>query len=184
MIDSGVYFMMPEDGGPIRIGCTGNAASNRLKVIQSTCHEKLAILAMIPGYRVRESMLHIKFRDNRLHGEWFRPTAALWRIIEEAQLTGDVAALPEEPDRYSKIVDIFPRLRAIGLCDISIAKMLSLTNWKSVRAWRAYTVAPPKADALFLGITSGFLSFDGIHAGAPALVTSGSTGQPDKAEVA
>lgn len=75
-----VYFIRPVAGGPIKIGNTDNL-ENRFKTIQASCPMRLALLAYAPGGQPLEKALHKKFRKSRLHGEWFRATPNLKKLV-------------------------------------------------------------------------------------------------------
>ncbi len=71
-----VYFIQPLGGGPVKIGRTTNVL-RRLNTIQSNSPVPLKILRVLEGGHEQESALHIKFKDDRLWGEWFSQGAVL-----------------------------------------------------------------------------------------------------------
>lgn len=77
-----VYFAQAGENGPIKIG---RAASPhlRLKNLQSGNGERLRLLAVVPGGKTLESILHVYFGKGRRAGEWFKPTPKLLRLIGE-----------------------------------------------------------------------------------------------------
>ena len=82
------YFIQAGDDGPIKIGRASNVR-RRLKELQTASHERLRVLAVIRGDYERS--MHRFCSDSRLHGEWFHPTARVWRCIDNfAEPTGGV----------------------------------------------------------------------------------------------
>ena len=79
-----VYFIRVKNDGPIKIGYTVNP-QHRLKVIQGCNHEKLELLASIPGDHSLENKIHRDLAHSNIHGEWFSPTAEVLRYIQEIQ---------------------------------------------------------------------------------------------------
>lgn len=79
-----VYFVQAGANGPIKIGCTSNVSA-RLAQLQTAQPEKLQLLAAVPGGEALESALHAAFAEHRMMGEWFRPCAALHRLIAEME---------------------------------------------------------------------------------------------------
>lgn len=75
-----VYFFQRGEGGPIKIGATNDLA-RRFKELQTGCAEPLLVLGVaILGGRSMERRLHDLFADDRLNGEWFRPSELLYEI--------------------------------------------------------------------------------------------------------
>jgi hypothetical protein len=74
-----VYFIgTPE--GPVKIGFTTNV-NKRLPTIQVSSPVRLKVLAILPGSRVNEGGLHVRFARQRLHGEWFSMTDEMLALI-------------------------------------------------------------------------------------------------------
>lgn len=76
-----VYFIQGGFGGPIKIGTTQSLRA-RLKGLQCGSPVRLYVLATLPGGDAQESELHVRFDEDRLHGEWFSPSASLLAFIE------------------------------------------------------------------------------------------------------
>jgi hypothetical protein len=80
-----VYFCQALDGGPIKIGLTENPPL-RLAHIQACCPVPVRFVAIVLGDSSDEALLHRRFAEWRLHGEWFRPDApGLAELIAKAQ---------------------------------------------------------------------------------------------------
>jgi len=65
-----VYFIQSIDGGPVKIGSSNNP-TKRLEELKIGSPVPLRIIGEIAGDEKREKQLHEKFKDCRLHGEWF-----------------------------------------------------------------------------------------------------------------
>lgn len=81
-----VYFIRSETG-PIKIGFA-RVPERRLRSIQAMSPVSLDIVATEPGVRHRECQLHWRFRESRLHGEWFEPTLELKEYIKSLRGAG------------------------------------------------------------------------------------------------
>lgn len=68
-----IYFITCLDTGRVKIGYTSGSPEKRLKALQTGSPTILRMLAMYPGTVVEERILHERFGDCRLHGEWFQP---------------------------------------------------------------------------------------------------------------
>jgi hypothetical protein len=86
LTDPYVYFIEAAvlDGrGQLKIG-VANSPQGRLDDLQKASPVKLKLIATIPngGYAL-ERRLHEMFADERLHGEWFRPSERLLTWIRD-----------------------------------------------------------------------------------------------------
>lgn len=86
-----IYFIAPA-GGPIKIGFTVVEPECRLAELQIGSPVPLELVGSRPGYRSDEQWLHGRFTDQRMHGEWFRPTQELWVEIERDVTEEDARA--------------------------------------------------------------------------------------------
>jgi hypothetical protein len=71
-----VYFVQSGAAGPIKIGWAASVRK-RLALLQIGNPETLRLLAVAPGDAELEALLHLRFGDHRIRGEWFAPHAAL-----------------------------------------------------------------------------------------------------------
>jgi len=78
-----VYFIQAAQLGLIKIGFSSNVPK-RLLSLKTGCPDDLVILKIIPGGQEIERILHKKFADIRVKGEWFSPTKELMAFITEA----------------------------------------------------------------------------------------------------
>ena len=73
-----VYFIQRVSGGSIKIGKTTRNVSGRISDMQTAHSETLVCLATMDGGAYMEGVLHERFKEHRLSGEWFRPH---WDIL-------------------------------------------------------------------------------------------------------
>jgi hypothetical protein len=68
-----VYIIRAVLGGPVKIGFSQYpCAEGRLGEIQNMCPYKLEVIDELEGVtNETETELHRKYKDSRLHGEWF-----------------------------------------------------------------------------------------------------------------
>lgn len=79
-----IYFIQGECGGPIKIGYAKDV-QNRIRTLQTGYPDTLKLLLAIPGNIHNEQVLHGHLDAYRLHGEWFKPDAAVLNRIKELQ---------------------------------------------------------------------------------------------------
>lgn len=86
-----VYVVRSEDEKLLKIGQTRTPAK-RLKTLQATSPGKLTFVGGFEGgpagAAYHEAMLHARFRDERVHGEWFNATI-LDELRPELTMTAD-----------------------------------------------------------------------------------------------
>jgi hypothetical protein len=75
-----VYFI--RSGAGIKIGFTDNIFM-RMSALLNAHPRRLALLAMIPGTRTEEGELHRMFAEDRMEGEWFRPSRRLRAFVAD-----------------------------------------------------------------------------------------------------
>jgi hypothetical protein len=83
MMESRVYFIQAQSGGPIKIGISRDVCE-RLGSLQTSHPEKLVLLAHRPGGPDVEAHLHRQLTRYRLKGEWFEDCDAVRAEIEMA----------------------------------------------------------------------------------------------------
>lgn len=93
-----LYFIT--DGTAIKIGVS-NEPQKRLRGLQTAHHSKLTIIGTMAGGYQLEGELHARFAGDRMHGEWFRPSAALRDYIEDH--AGISAANDNEPQNTTSV---------------------------------------------------------------------------------
>lgn len=77
-----VYFAQSVAGGPVKIGHS-NDPEARVASLQTAHADTLRIIGTIPGGRAVETALHASFADDRIGGEWFRPSPSLVAFMRE-----------------------------------------------------------------------------------------------------
>lgn len=90
-----VYLIRAGECGPVKIGYAADPQS-RLYELQVAHYEKLHLLRMWHGHVAEERMLHARFSDQHIRGEWFHFTKIM---------LGDLG-LPEIQAQAPVIVDL------------------------------------------------------------------------------
>ncbi len=75
-----VYFIC--SGDLIKIGTT-TCLPERLQAIQTSSPDAPEILLVVPGGLTEEKQVHALFREDRVRGEWFRPSQRLIQFIDD-----------------------------------------------------------------------------------------------------
>lgn len=66
-----VYFIGNRENKIVKIGYS-RSPKTRLKELQTGCPYKLSIIYLLPGGIKLEKLLHKKYEDYKLNGEWFK----------------------------------------------------------------------------------------------------------------
>lgn len=69
-------------GGDIKIGISRDPVA-RLATLQVGSSEPLRGVAAWRGSRADEKALHAMYASHRLHGEWFRHSLPMWRLLRD-----------------------------------------------------------------------------------------------------
>jgi hypothetical protein len=88
---TGLIYVIRSAADLYKVGYTVNP-HQRLSLLQTGSHERLALLGVIPGTRAQEAELHSLLAPWRVSGEWFRRCRALDPLL--------AALLPAEPIRH------------------------------------------------------------------------------------
>lgn len=81
-----IYFIGNTDEGFVKIGYSLNDTEGRLNALQSANPHELSVLAIIDkSSHQGESMLHKRFAQYRIRGEWFRLSGELEMFIRHNQ---------------------------------------------------------------------------------------------------
>jgi len=83
-LESVVYFIQGENGGPIKIGLTQDI-KKRLASLQTGYPDNLVVLALLPGDATIESEIHKLFSLYKLRGEWFQPDDKILAIVKNVK---------------------------------------------------------------------------------------------------
>jgi hypothetical protein len=79
-----VYFIQIQDNGPIKIGSAKHPPS-RMSMLQIGIPEKLNLVMVLFGDNELERILHRKFNNHRIRGEWFRPHEDILSFIKSGE---------------------------------------------------------------------------------------------------
>lgn len=71
-----VYFVQAGEGGPVKIGVSGDVEA-RVRSLQVAHAAELKVIGTRPGTARDEARLHAELAEHRIRGEWFNPTAAV-----------------------------------------------------------------------------------------------------------
>lgn len=82
-----IYFVQAENG-PIKIGVASNL-EKRIGNLRGSSPVKLTLLFATHGGATAEANLHHRFREHRLHGEWFAPHPDILAEIERLKETAN-----------------------------------------------------------------------------------------------
>jgi len=102
-----VYLIRAGERGPVKIGFSDDIVSRMVKM-QADNHERLTILRRLKGGLLEEAMLHERFADNWLHGEWFSFTRAM---LDDLGLQ-DVEISPEDVTKALRELAVAARASA------------------------------------------------------------------------
>lgn len=75
-----VYFIRDAVLPKVKIGHSWSP-THRMRTLKSELRRDLQLLKTLPGGRTEESELHKRFKEYRLHGEWFELSDAIVRFI-------------------------------------------------------------------------------------------------------
>ena len=111
-----IYAIQAGDGGPVKFGVAENPAG-RLRELQTGNPERLRLLTSAPVAGDKECLIHHHLRDERMAGEWFRPTTKAWNVVwalerqafytQDHELANHIYdAEPESMDWFAKRFDL------------------------------------------------------------------------------
>ena len=75
-----VYFIQIGKNGPIKIGFSKNVGK-RFGALQNGIPYELNMLIAVEGDRHLEKFFHQEFKQDRIKGEWFKPSQRLCKLI-------------------------------------------------------------------------------------------------------
>jgi len=80
-----VYFV--QYGDRIKVGYSKNP-KGRLQTLKSSNGGEMIPIAVLPGTRQQEKLIHERFREYSICGEWYHDCAEIRRQIEEYRVEG------------------------------------------------------------------------------------------------
>lgn len=89
-----VYFIEALGLNVCKIG-KANSIAKRMKDLQPASGARLILLAYLHAPAAEERRLHVKFKDERSHGEWFNISPRLRRFINKTRKTLPIATIEE-----------------------------------------------------------------------------------------
>lgn len=130
-----VYFAKPVDmEGPYKIGCSEKPAM-RLAKLMEWCPFPLEFAATAPGTFAEERRLFCKFREHRIHGEWFRAAPEIVAFVEGVRQTGklpfDVLKTLSEARRPLLGLPVILERHSISMEDF-----LAAADTRRINVWR------------------------------------------------
>lgn len=122
-----IYFIQCNgDRGPIKIGYTSlKSAEPRLRHMETDNPYHLRLLASMGGGPAIERAIQKKFADDRIRGEWYRPTHSILEFI------GSITNGEVDVRRFSSFTDRqwqMAKLYLKGFKQAAIAKHLGVTR--------------------------------------------------------
>jgi hypothetical protein len=89
-VGEGTVYLI-QCGDRVKIGFASNFPE-RMRVLRTACPYPVEIIATIDGGRILEQALHIIFKEQRRHGEWFEVAGRLAKVIQNIRSIEYVAA--------------------------------------------------------------------------------------------
>lgn len=80
-----IYFISADEANKVKIGFTNNL-KKRLKQLQTSSPFELKVLLILEGDEHKEKELHLKFKKQRVNGEWFEKTEEISKFISENEI--------------------------------------------------------------------------------------------------
>lgn len=77
-----LYFVQCEVTNVIKIGVTGKL-DERMSALRCSSPTPLRLLLSVRGTARAERGLHLHFKNDRLHGEWFKASDRIYTLIEQ-----------------------------------------------------------------------------------------------------
>ena len=96
-----IYAIRAGQGGPVKFGIARNPKS-RMSELQTGNHEKLVLSACVDIPDSCEKQIHHWLRQERLHGEWFKPTEKTLDVLADLQIRQVIGGdhFNPDPDAY------------------------------------------------------------------------------------
>ncbi len=114
-----IYFLQSgNEEGPVKIGYASKQAGHRLRGLQIGNPDLLRMIRVLPGTRKTERLLHARFADFWLRGEWFRFDSAMLTI--EIPIGAEDEDLPFRVDRASERAALNRDVRAAAMLNLPV----------------------------------------------------------------
>lgn len=138
-----VYFAQEGQSGPVKIGWTADVVT-RLTNLQVGNSVALRILHTVPGGATLEAHIHEALSAFRLSGEWFRPAAPVFDLLDKLKTNGPT--IFGAGFQQSDVVSMFARSGKDGTA-ADIARMQELCQDIADLAVRGHSVKERVAGA-------------------------------------
>lgn len=138
-----VYMIRAGESGPVKIGHSLDPQA-RLAALQIAHYERLRIIRLLVGGEAEESMLHLRFADQHLRGEWHSFSRLMLGDVgipdfkENHTLVPSTNALPETTVTFDEILFLLGGASAVAARLGCVPSAVS--NWKrdGVPAFRMF----------------------------------------------
>lgn len=97
-----IYFVACREANAVKIGLTSDypgCVQKRVSMLQVGCPLRLELIGAQAGDREEERALLERFASDRIHGEWFRVSAALLDHVASLE----IPQAPPRPARSEKL---------------------------------------------------------------------------------
>lgn len=126
-----VYFIRAGEG-PVKIGVARDPERRR-RELQTGHPAPLRVIAAVPGDERVERYFHRLLAEDHLHGEWFKPSDEVRRVVERAIAISDAGA----ERGWCELCRIAPvsvsRRRFCGSRCARLAKRATTKAWKEAK---------------------------------------------------
>ena len=82
-----IYFIQQGSDGPVKIGMASDVRK-RLVALKHANPYKLHLLCSISTHRRMEQIIHRRFKNHRIRGEWFNPSPDIMSFINKIRKFG------------------------------------------------------------------------------------------------
>ena len=116
-----IYAVQCGGSGPIKLGITSKNPQRRLSQLQTSHHEPLTLLAsqQVANDLEFEKSLHEMCADDRIRGEWFKPSDLVLEIVDQmrrgtAEVEGSrvyAGRIVAEYERQKRLADLCTALK-------------------------------------------------------------------------
>jgi hypothetical protein len=141
-----VYFVGVPHCDEVKIGFTAGSPHERCRQLQTGNPHPLEVLCYFPGNPEDEKQMHAEFKADRIHGEWFRKSAALSLFmlgvrLANRGLTGEVQP-SETPlgisiDELEEIANEIVSRRSMREAETEVRATIADGAWPDVTDERA-----------------------------------------------
>lgn len=136
-----IYFIEDVANGHVKIGYAKNPWS-RLATFRVSSASQLDLVAVAPGDRQEEVIMHTRFASYRIRGEWFRKSSPIEEMIATLGPPTNPHDIPVR-QRLTGCRDMRVALAELGISQVELAALLGKSP-KRVTEWIKADGAPPE----------------------------------------